>query len=157
MAKTLTRDDILASPLRTEEVFVEEWNGSIFIKELTAGQVSKNSKRILNKDGTPDYGKAAELAIEIVASQSIDEDGNRLFTLADTNRLGNLHGSAIQNIAERIRQLSGLGETDEFELLSSWLEESYPQVLKEFRDDHDPIKAAERNFTATGNGDLHSD
>lgn len=157
MTKILTRDQILAVPLRTEEINIKEWGGVIIIQELTAGQIARNNKRILSKNGQPDYGEAAQLAIEIATSQVIDEEGKRLFTKADINRLAKLHGSAIQNIAERIRTLSGLGNISESELLLRWLEENHPGVLEEFQDAHNPIKAAEENFTVTGNGDLRSD
>lgn len=156
MTKILTRDQILAVPLRTEEVLIEEWGGSIIVQELTAGQISRNSQKVLRRDGKPDYKKAAELAVELCASQIVDEDGERLFTHADINQLGKKHGGAIRTIAEKIRKISGVGETDEEEL-EEWLEESYPHILEEFQDAHSPIKAAEENFTVTGNGNLPSD
>lgn len=152
----LSRDDILAVPLRTLEVEVPEWGGTVLIREMTAAEVQENGRYLLKPNGKPDFSKAVQVPTRMCARQIVDENGERLFGDADISLLMERHGAAISNIAKAVRELSGMEEGTDYGALVEWLGEEYPQVLEEYKRSQNPIQAAEENFTAAPNGNSPS-
>lgn len=110
MGNFLSRDDILAVPLRTLEVEVPEWGGTVLIREMTAAEVQENGRYLLKPNGKPDFSKAVQVPTRMCARQIVDENGERLFGDADISLLMERHGAAISNIAKAVRELSGMEE-----------------------------------------------
>lgn len=77
----LTRDQILkADDLKKEEVSVPEWGGSVYIREISAGERLR-FEAIHNKD--PQKNFFSRVAIACVC----DENGNALFNEGDIELL----------------------------------------------------------------------
>lgn len=149
MSNFLTRQAILAVPLRTQEVFIPEWGGSVLVKEMTAKQVADNGRFVLTRDGKADMSKAVQVPVQMCLQQVVDEQGERLFSDADIKHIEALHAGAVSRIAEAVRRLSGVQDTEDNSDLGRWLEETRPDVLAEYRESQGAIKVAEENFILT--------
>ncbi len=99
----LTRDQIFAiDDLPREEVYIAEWEGSVYVRALTGGERDE-LERMLSKGSA---GRAA-----IVALCTIDADGNRLFSKDDIEKLAGKNGSALEKIVSAALRFNAL--TDE--------------------------------------------
>lgn len=118
MTKYLSRDDILnAQDFRTDVVDVtEEWGGTVLVRELSAAEAEEIGFSMADKQGNIDLSKAKGLAIRTVALGVIDAEHRPVFTKKDVEALGKRSRIAINRIAKRIMQLSGLApESDKDE------------------------------------------
>lgn len=149
--KVLTRDAIFAVPLRVKEVYIPEWDGVVFIKELTAFQAQEVARLSLTRDGKPDIQKGLQVPARLCAQQVVDENGQRLFSDKDIDRLLEMHGVVIGRIAKEVQELSGLKKTGAGDFYK-WCEETHPDIIKQYQDEHNPVMVAEENFTTTPNG-----
>jgi hypothetical protein len=153
----LSREAIFAVPLRTEEVYVPEWAGSVLIREMTAREVAENGRYVLRNDGKADMGKAVQVPVQMCLRQVVDADGKRLFSDDDAKRLEQMHASAVTRIATAVRKLSGMAEESDNSDLAAWLGEHHPRILEAYQESKNPVTEAEENFTTTRNGASHSD
>lgn len=151
--KFLSRDEILAIPLRIEEIYVKEWDTWLRIREFSAKEIAGQGQFAIGRDGKVDYGKAVQIPLKTCLEQVVNEDGSKLFNPKDLFRLEQKHGAAVQFIANEVRKLSGLGNEEDNGALAEWLEENHPDILEEFKEAQNPIKAAEENFTGMGDED----
>lgn len=109
MSTYLSRDDILsAQDFRTDEVEVPEWGGTVLVRELSAMEAENIGFSMADKQGNIDLSKAKGLAVRTVALGVIDEDYRKVFTRKDVEALGKHSRIAINRIATRIMQLSGM-------------------------------------------------
>lgn len=121
----LNRDEILgAQDIETEEVPVPEWGGSVLVKALTgkesdAYQASCYQERpVLDARGRPVKGRTemvrslANVRAKLVVRCIVDEQGNRVFSDADANALGEKSTAALDRVFEVAARLSRLSEDD---------------------------------------------
>jgi len=115
MSTYLSRDDILnAQDFRTDEVDVPEWGGAVLVRELSAIEAENIGFDMADKEGNIDLSKAKGLAIRTVALGVIDAEHRSVFTRKDVAALGERSRIAINRVATRIMQLSGMApEPDE--------------------------------------------
>ena len=86
----LNRDAIFSiDDLPREEVFVSEWNGSVYVRALS-GAERDELERMLSK------GAASRAAI--VALCAVDASGERLFSADDVDALAKKNGRALEKI-----------------------------------------------------------
>jgi hypothetical protein len=114
----LSREQILtASDIRTEDVEVPEWGGSVRVRALTGVERDAYETTIVNirSDGSK-VMNLRNLRARLVAVSCVDEDGNRLFTDADAMELGNRSASALERVFDVAQKLSGLSASDVEEL-----------------------------------------
>lgn len=107
--KALDRTTILAADdVQTKLVQVPEWGGAVYVKAMT-GAMRDAWEQMLVKEGASsiENARAKLLVISVV-----DEDGNRLFTDADIQALGEKSGSALTRLANVAQKLSRLGEKE---------------------------------------------
>lgn len=153
----LNRDQILRQQLRTKKIFVEEWDGYVYIKEMSAQDMQANANFALTKRGETDMAKAVRIPARIACRQVVDEAGGRVFTDHDIQQLERLNHSAISYISEQVNALSGIeadGDGDEeLAKLTEWLELNYGSILAEYKEEQSPVTAAEENFDETPNDD----
>jgi hypothetical protein len=113
----LSRDDILkAEDLRTEEVDVPEWGGTVLVRGLTGRERDEYEGSVLEQRGSRLVPNTANVRAKLAVKCVIDEDGNRVFADTDANALGEKSGAAIDRVFEVASRLSGLGDTDVKEL-----------------------------------------
>jgi hypothetical protein len=114
----LTKDGILgAQDFTIEQVAVPEWNGSVFVRGLTAEERDEFEGGSVSFAGegkpTPVLtNMRARLAVRCIC----DAEGNRLFSDDDVGALGRKCGAALDRITEVARRLSGLTKKDMEEL-----------------------------------------
>jgi len=107
----LTRDLILqADDLKREVVPVPEWgaDGEVLVRALTAADRVELSRSALNAAGEMQTAQTLDLMLTIPARCVIDEAGQRLFTDADLQALGQKSAVPLQRIMETALRLSAL-------------------------------------------------
>lgn len=109
MGSYLGHDDILkATALKTEDVPVPEWGGSVLVRELRGRERDEWEASLAvmrGKQMVPDVGNMrAKLAARVI----VDEDLEPVFTQADVNALGELSAAALDRVFEVASRLSGL-------------------------------------------------
>jgi hypothetical protein len=108
-AKILNRTTILAADdVKTQLVSVPEWGGSVYVSSMT-GAMRDAWEQMLVKDGASNIENArAKLLVVSV----VDEGGNRVFSDADIDALGQKSASALNRLALVAQKLSRIGERE---------------------------------------------
>jgi hypothetical protein len=103
MAKLkLTREAILAAQLRTKEVDVPAWGGSVVISELPVGKRNELMAGMMDADGKIKVSPDIELRLFIAGMYDPE------FTPADAAELQTISGAAVSMVAQEIMKLNGL-------------------------------------------------
>lgn len=119
MAEVLTKDEILAMvDLEIQPVFIPEWkNKCIYVKGLTGTERDEFEESVyLSKSGGDSGNNFKNFRAKLVAMTACDENGNRLFTLDDTEALGKKSAAALERIYKVAEALSGFRKKDVDEL-----------------------------------------
>lgn len=117
----LTRDAILAAEdLRTEEVPVPEWGGSVIVRTLRgddrdaydlACYASRKARKLAGQSEREDHIRS-----RLVAWTVVDEAGNRLFSDDDADALGQKSSAALDRVCDVAQRLNGVGAAEVAEL-----------------------------------------
>jgi len=117
MANLLSRDAILsASDIKTEDVAVPEWGGTVRVKGLTAAQRDVFESQVMTTRGKDVSVNMAGIRSLLASMAIVGEDGTPLFSKADVKALGEKSGAALDRVFEAVTRLSGIGESDVDEL-----------------------------------------
>lgn len=114
----LSREQILgADDLKSEDVPVPEWGGTVRVRALSGAERDAYEAGIvtLRGDGSKTVNMK-NLRGRLVSLSCVDEDGSRLFTDEDAIALGDKSASALERVFDVARRLSGLSEEDVEEL-----------------------------------------
>lgn len=104
---TLDRASILsANDLKTIDVEVPEWGGSVRVRALTGTARDMLGRSLVGADGKPD---PTHYNIKLVALSLVGENGHPLFTLDDVQALGDKAAPVIDRLASEIEKLNHLG------------------------------------------------
>lgn len=103
----LSRDAILGfSDLETTEVEVPEWGGGVVrLRSLTGKEWAAVEDSLTTKNGTPPSRSGFRERLVYLAA--VDEKGERLFTEADVQKLGEKNWTALERIAGVVVDISG--------------------------------------------------
>jgi hypothetical protein len=105
----LGRDAILkASALKTEDVPVPEWGGSVLVRELRGRERDEWEGSLAVQRGQQMVPDTANMRAKLVAHSIVDADGEPLFTQRDVAALGELSAAALDRVFEVASRLSGL-------------------------------------------------
>jgi hypothetical protein len=105
----LTRDAILAADtLKTEDVPVPEWGGSVLVRELRGRERDEWEASLAVQRGRQMVPDVANMRAKLVARTVVGEDGEPVFTQQDVNALGELSAAALDRVFEVASKLSGL-------------------------------------------------
>ena len=105
----LSREAILkASDLKTQDVNVPEWGGSVRVACMT-GTMRDAWEQSLLKGGKTSLENARAT---LVAASVVDEAGNPLFTSADVEALGRKSAAALDRICKAAQKLNRLTDAD---------------------------------------------
>lgn len=107
---------LAAQDRKLEPVEVPEWGVTVYLRELSAAQVSQYRAVAvaavdLEKDEIKDAGALMSIGSLVVAWAACDEQGERLFTDADAAALGEKSAAAIDRLATHVLRISGLGRS----------------------------------------------
>lgn len=115
----LSREDILqADDIEQEEVEVPEWGGGVIVEALSGEERSTFRDNHVKVDpNNPEQMEFKQKDSEerLVALCAVDEDGERLFKPEDVKRLRKKSSRALDRVASKARELSGLEEEDQEE------------------------------------------
>ena len=132
----LSRDDILGlSDIQTKEIEVPVWDSTVYIRQLTRGQQDEFMRRKFGNASMKGFGKKSEIDTNltlfgheswVVAQGICDENGKRLFSNSDIEKLSERNGEAIGFIATEILEFSGM--VKDIETLEEVLETEQEEV-----------------------------
>jgi hypothetical protein len=92
--------------IKEEKLHVPEWDVELLIKALTGAERNKILNAAVNKDGKADMDK---MYPDLIIAACYDpETGERVFEPTDREMLLNKSSSAIERIAQKVIQLSGM-------------------------------------------------
>jgi hypothetical protein len=114
--KYLGRDAILgAADLKSEDIFVAEWDGWVRVRGLTGTERDAYENSIFLGKGRANYDN---IRARLVALTVVDpETGERLFKdEKDVSALGGKSSAALDQLFAAAQRLSGLGAKDVEEL-----------------------------------------
>jgi hypothetical protein len=113
----LSRDAILAAAtLRTEEVDVPEWGGTVLIREMRGRERDEWEASLAVQRGKQMVPDVANVRAKLVARCVVSGDLEPVFTQQDVSALGELSAAALDRVFEAASKLSGLSEQDLDEL-----------------------------------------
>lgn len=113
----LSRDQILAADdLKTEDVEVPEWGGSVRIKMLTGTERDKFEASTVEVRGGKPQQNLANLRARLVSLCIVNEDGERVFSKGDVAALGMKSASALERVFQACSKLNGISDADVEEL-----------------------------------------
>lgn len=116
----LSRDAILeADDLKTEDVNVVEWGGTVRVRTLTGSERDELEAAVTRVRGTNTEVNLDNFRAKIVAMSVVDEDGKRLFKMDDVKALGQKSGTALNRVFAVAQRLSGLNPADVEELTAN--------------------------------------
>ncbi len=115
MPNLLTREQIIATVpnLKRDSVEIEEWGGSVLIRELTGAERDDVELRFYKGQKTGDF---RGVRVKVCLLACIKEDGNPLFDeKKDAVILDSLSAKALDKLFMKIAALSGLNPDGEKE------------------------------------------
>lgn len=114
----LSREQILGvQDIKTKEIEVPLWDGSVYIRQLTRGQQDEYMQRQFGVMAMKQQGKSQNVEGSVnvfghdawIFAQGVcDESGNRLFSDKDVDKLKEKNGEAIGFVAKEIILFSGM-------------------------------------------------
>jgi hypothetical protein len=106
----LNKEQILSSQdLKTEQVDVPEWSGSILIGTMTGAARDAWEQSLVGQKGKANI---VNIRARLIAACAVDESGNRLFSDDDAEALGKKSAAALDRCAKVAQKLNRLTEAD---------------------------------------------
>jgi hypothetical protein len=95
--------------LKTNTIDLENWGGTVYIRELSAGAIDR-----MRSVGE---GKELQMAATVIIEGVITEDGKKFFVQNDMNNILEMSVTDLNKVSEAILDLTGLigGESEEEE------------------------------------------
>jgi hypothetical protein len=114
----LNRQQILdVEDIKTEEVEVPEWGGTLVVKMMTGAERDRFEASIYGPSGK---AKIDNIRAKLVAQTVIDpETGEKMFSPADIDALGNKSAAALDRVFTASKKLSKITEDDVEELVKN--------------------------------------
>ena len=113
----LTKQDIInADDMRSEDVNVPEWGGTVRVRALSARQRDAFEATLVSGEGKKRRADLANVRAKLVGMCLVDDSGARLFTDAEAVALGAKSGAAMDRVFSVCQRLAGLTQEDVEEL-----------------------------------------
>ena len=113
----LTKAAILAAAdLKTEDVDVPEWGGSVRVRSFTGRERDAFEAGMVRGDGKDRKVDLTNMRARLVGLTVIDETGQRLFSDEEIDLLGAKSGAALDRVFAVAQKLNGLSSDDVEEL-----------------------------------------
>ena len=113
----LTREAILgASDIKTQTVDVPEWGGTVLVGAMNGQARDEWEQSLITRAGGKSEPNLANVRARLVAATVVDESGQRIFSAADVQALGNKSSAALERVCKVAQRLNGLGDADLEEL-----------------------------------------
>jgi len=109
----LTREQILsAEDIKTEEVEVPEWGGTVLVKGMTGKERDLFEMSFL----TGGQSTVENVRAKLVSLTIIDAESKQIFSMADIDTLGQKSAKALDRVFAVAQKLSKIGAEDVKEL-----------------------------------------
>lgn len=109
----LTRDQIRnVSDIKTEEVDVPEWGGSVLVKALTGQERDTLEESMLVTRGSKREVNLHNLRARMVAAACVGDGGGPLFTVADVEWLSQKAAAPLDRVFTVAQRLAGMSRED---------------------------------------------
>lgn len=118
--KILSKAEILrADDIRTIEVTVPEWGGSVLLRGLTGRERDLFEESILDQSGKKTKVRLKNARARLIALSMVDEDGNHVFNENEIAVLGEKSSAALDRVYSEAARISGISDDDMDELLKN--------------------------------------
>lgn len=118
--KVLSRAEILdADDRNITRVSVPEWGGDVFVRTMGGDDRDAwelSNARLRKQAAGDNLASMAGIRARLCAAAMCDENGERLFTLADVLALGRKSGAALDRVFDAARKINGMGDDEVSEL-----------------------------------------
>ena len=109
----LSKTDILsADDLKSQDVAVPEWHGSVRIRSLTGRERDAFEAGLVKGEGKERKVDMANMRARLVGLTVINEFGERLFTDDEVELLGAKSGAALDRVFSAAQRLNSLASED---------------------------------------------
>lgn len=116
MSATLGRDVLLAKRERRKKVIdIPELGGHVIVQAMTARERGEYEAQFLTRKGELKASVARTRELLAIAC-CVDDEGNKLFTVADIDLLGNVDATILERITKAAQELSDISDKDLEEL-----------------------------------------
>jgi len=106
----LTKEQIVGiSDIIIDELYIPEWDGTVYVKTMTAAERDKFEESVYVREGTKRVADYIGMRAKLCSIVLCDEKGNRLFTDKEVEILEKKDAKAILRIFEKATLLSALG------------------------------------------------
>lgn len=116
----LTREQIIQAPdLKTVEVEVPEWGGSVLMREMNGEeriQFEDAYKRLMADSERSDSDKAIQTMALLVSTMIVDDAGEHVFAPDDAALLAKKSSGVLVRLTAAAKKLSSISEADLDEL-----------------------------------------
>lgn len=113
----LSKSAILAADdLKTEDVEVPEWGGTVRVRAFSGRERDEFEASLVRGDGKDRKVDLTNMRARLVALTVVDETGQKLFTHDDVDLLGAKSGAALDRVFAVAQKLNGLSGADVEEL-----------------------------------------
>lgn len=109
----LTKEQILtANDLKTKDVSVPEWGGTVRVRALMGNEKDVFEDTVIEQNGKNRRINLINMRAKLAAASMINEKGEKLFSESEAKDLGRKSALALDRIFKVASDLSGLGEDD---------------------------------------------
>lgn len=113
----LNKDLILAADdMKTIDVEVPEWGGSVRLRTLTGGERDKFESDSIDQRGKNNKMNLVNLRARLVSLCAVDEGGKRMFGDSEVTKLGAKSAAVLDRLFQAAQELNGMTQKDVDEL-----------------------------------------
>lgn len=113
----LNKDLILAADdMKTTDVDVPEWGGTVRLRTLTGGERDKFESDSIDQRGKSNKMNLINLRARLVALCAVDETGKRMFGDNEVSKLGAKSAAVLDRLFQAAQELNGMTQKDVEEL-----------------------------------------
>ena len=113
----LSKSAILAADdLKTEDVEVPEWGGTVRVRAFSGRERDAFEASLVRGDGKDRKVDLTNMRARLVALTVVDDSGQKVFTQDDVDLLGAKSGAALDRVFSVAQKLNGLSGADVEEL-----------------------------------------
>ncbi|WP_223833095.1 hypothetical protein [Streptomyces venezuelae] len=116
-----------ADDLKTEDVEVPEWGGTVRLRTLTGEQRDAFEQSMVETKGGKQKQNLANFRARLIAKCVITKDGELMFSPPDIKPLGQKSAAALSRVFDACQKLNGFSESDVEELTEGF--DDAPQGL----------------------------
>jgi hypothetical protein len=116
MSKIATKEELFGAKLETFEIDIPRLGKSVRVRELSGKErdifqsfVDQNTT--IDEDGKPQVSIKG-LRVRLIQMSIIDENGNRMFSTNDLDKLGEMPAKIIETLATKLQKLNGIGDSE---------------------------------------------